>query len=173
MPRDECNQEQLWALIQERKQTRNGHENAPARAAGEPCPVADEVLVDVLYQALRQPELGGSDGAHARLQLQAVIAADLAARPAQRPPRTGFWQVGGRRQLLLVLALLLLTVASIAFIMWSNRTPACSELEVPSAAAPIAAIEPGKASKGFKSTPAADPFAAIQAQAPLKTEKCK
>ena len=144
MPHDECKQEQLWTLVEARKQARSRYDTAsPGSAAIEACPVVDGVLVDVLYQALRNPEpCSGTDGTNARMLLQGAIAADRVAEVMSHPARRDFWQLAGRRQILLAAALLLITAAAIAYIVWSERTPACAPANAPVGASLVAITAP-------------------------------
>src|SRR4051794_2313634 len=114
MPRSDCNQEQIWALIQARKQKRPATEAEPSTSSAlDASPAADTVLIDVLYQALRSPlPEGGTSAASARLTLQSAIALDSIRAPLKRA-KSGFWRVSGKRNLVLAVALLLITAAAI------------------------------------------------------------
>lgn len=151
MPRSEPNQEQLWDLIQARKMKRPRIEEAPpASKAGESCPVADSVLVDVLYQALRGPEpQSGGTAAFSRLTLQSAIASDSLHAPLRQANR-GFWQVSGKRSFILAAALLLITAMAIAYTVWAVRKPECGAASEAPVLTAVTGPLPGPAIKACK-----------------------
>ncbi len=155
MSRGDSFQERLWTLIQKRKQARSRSGSRVEASPSSRYPEVDALLVDVLYQALRsRNSCGVADASAARMALQGAIAADRAPRAAARPARRGFWQLGGRKQLLLAVALLLITAAALACIAWSARSPACAIDEAPSAPSALPTVAPAAKAGMLASKPA-------------------
>ena len=157
MPRDKSKQEKLWSLIQTRKQSRSANDTTTPI---EPRPDDDALLVNVLYQALKQPPPeNGIDAAAARALLRGAIAADIATRPAPRLPRRGFWPVGAWRHILAIVALLLVTVAAMAYVVWAEcvsevpRGRKAAPTSVVAAECPPGCPPPPSASKPGKFVP--------------------
>lgn len=178
----ETRQDRLWTLIQARKEMPPEHESAsPVPAFGDSH--ADAVLVDALIEAVRNQPSTAADGAHGRSLLQRAIAMDVAGRAPRTaarqspfatgqavvsaghtPARRSFLRLSGRRQLVLAMALLLITAAAIAYIVSSARTPGCATIgpDAPSSGVALASPLPQpvplrskQASRGSGQTPTA------------------
>jgi hypothetical protein len=131
MPHDDSHQEQLWRLIHERKQAGNETGSSSRNATTEESSEADALLVDSLYKVLRGSEDGDAKRqAYARALLEDTIARDCASAALPRG-RRGFWRLNGKRELLLVAALLLITISAVAYVLWSARPRQCEDPEPP------------------------------------------
>ena len=129
MRRDESNAERLWDKIEACKRNGSsavhGSASAPTNgAAGHP----DSALIHALCMTLQEEDsASAADRLAARTRLQAAIGAATAAPSAVQPAiRRGFWNVSGRRQVLLAAALILLTVAAIGYAVWASWPELCS-----------------------------------------------
>ncbi|HLJ57396.1 MAG TPA: hypothetical protein VKT77_20325 [Chthonomonadaceae bacterium] len=137
MPRDNSAQDRLWTLIEARKQDGRMGEDPP-RLATRPEPEAAEgALVEALYRVVHVADATADrGGSAARSMLQAAIVADTAARKFRRTRWLAPWRLAGTRQVLAAAALLLITVAAIAYTVWSTRRLACVDYGAASVAAP-------------------------------------
>jgi hypothetical protein len=131
MPRDDSKSEQLWQTVLARKRKgspeRNGH--AAGEASGSARDV-DSLLVDALYNVLRE-ESSSVDSTAARLRLQQAIRATSPAPAAGTRPIRSAWAFTGRRQLLLAAALILITATALAYILWSCWPQICGAHSAP------------------------------------------
>jgi hypothetical protein len=141
MPHDESTPDQLWTYIEARRQGgtahKNGHGGSATNGSG---PNIDSALVDALFQTLRDTDPAAAcDGVAARARLPQEIAGAPTARSPLAPLRQALWQMSSRRQLALAVALILITVAAMAFIAWSSWSATCHTAEAPVAGSSWAA----------------------------------
>jgi hypothetical protein len=138
MPRDDNNPELLWTTIRAPKQSDPSHGNGYSNGNGHhpesrngAVLSTDAVLVRAIHRALAEDEAGTLvDASRPREALRALIAATPA--PAIRQPvRRSFWPTAGRRQIALVVALLLITAAAIAYMAYTASVGSCPPGEGP------------------------------------------
>jgi hypothetical protein len=156
MQRAELEQEQLWNHIQACKQNEtpnsNGHRNGGSNGA---AGYADALLVSALSAALDEDRISAAVGATApRALLRAAIHADTTSRIVRRPPARKFWNVAGRRQLLLAVALCLVTVSALGYLTWYFHPfdPACNSGPPVISSPPARGVSPQAPAGSDKST---------------------